>query len=99
MPRGLQLRAQRLEVVDLAIEDQPDRPVLVRHRLAASLRQVDDAEPAMAKTHERQDLRASVVWSSPGHRVTHAIESVGLNSSGEVDNAADAAHGGSLGAA
>src|SRR6185369_13669 len=51
-PEAVSLRLerghQRLEVVDLAVERDPDRPVLVRQRLL-SRGQVDDREPAMAE--------------------------------------------------
>src|SRR5687767_11640764 len=36
-------------VVDLAIEGEPNRPVLVRHRLSAGVREVDDAETPMTE--------------------------------------------------
>ena len=60
--RGLCCAARALleVVVDLAVERDPDRPVLVRHRLMAGRAQVDDAEPAM-REHD-----ASVgLWCSP----------------------------------
>src|SRR5262249_38925257 len=48
MAAALQLAAELLEVVDFAVEDYPDRSVLVVNRLAAGLG-VDDAEAAHAE--------------------------------------------------
>ncbi len=49
----LQPRPQRGVVVDLAVEDDPDRAVLVRHRLVAA-RHVDDGQPAVGEPHRRR---------------------------------------------
>src|SRR5262249_52854235 len=38
----LELLPELLEVVDLPVEDEPEGPVLVRHRLAGGLGEVDD---------------------------------------------------------
>ena len=46
MTGSLQPRAQRLEVVELAVEDRPDGPVLVGNRLVAA-GDVDDAQAAI----------------------------------------------------
>ena len=46
-------RAQLAEVVDLAVEDEPERAVLVRHRLARRVGQVDDAEPPVPEGEGR----------------------------------------------
>src|SRR5215467_13078684 len=46
MPVRDETRTQRLEVIDLAVEGDDDRAVLVRHRLVAERRHVDDGEPA-----------------------------------------------------
>ena len=45
-PRATSPLAQLLEVVDLAVEDDLDGAVLVRHRLAGVRRQIDDPQPA-----------------------------------------------------
>ena len=46
----LQLGDQGVEVVDLTVEGDPDRPVLVRERLLAG-GEVDDREPPVAEPH------------------------------------------------
>ena len=48
------------EVVDLAVERDPDRPVLVAHRLVAA-GQIQDGEPALAQRHGPVDVVALVV--------------------------------------
>ena len=54
VPPGLEPVPQRGEVVDLAVEDRPDRAVLVRERLMAP-GQVDDRQPA--ETRARRGRR------------------------------------------
>ena len=49
VPFCLELGAQFLKIVDLAVEHQADGVVLVEHRLAAVLAQVDDRQPAEAE--------------------------------------------------
>ena len=46
VPARLELGADVGEVVDLAVEDDPDRAVLVGERLIAG-REIDDAQAAM----------------------------------------------------
>jgi hypothetical protein len=47
MTATAQAVAQLLVVVDLAVEDDPDGLILVRHRLSAGARQVEERKPAM----------------------------------------------------
>ena len=49
VPPGFEQGPQFLEIVDLAVEHQADGVVLVEHRLAAVLAQVDDRQPAEAE--------------------------------------------------
>ena len=49
VPLLFQLPPEFLKVVDLAIGDQPDRPVLVADGLAALLAQVDDGQAPVAQ--------------------------------------------------
>src|SRR6185312_11760662 len=57
MPGGLQGAAQRLEIVNLAVEDEDDRAVLVLHRLRAS-GEVDDAEATVAEADARLQVKS-----------------------------------------
>ena len=53
MAGAFQPPAQLAEVVDFAVEDDPDRAVFVRQRLLPA-GQVDDRQPAMAQGHAGQ---------------------------------------------
>src|SRR3954471_5370694 len=46
---GNQLALEIEEVVDLAVEDDPDAPVLVGHRLRAGGREIDDRQAPVPK--------------------------------------------------
>ena len=48
-PFATSSRPQLPVVVDLAVEDDRDRAVLVAHRLVRGRREVDDREPAVAE--------------------------------------------------
>src|SRR5262249_13041449 len=52
----LEVRAQLVEVVDLAVERDPERAVLVRERLTARGREVDDRETSMPERGGAEDL-------------------------------------------
>ena len=64
-PAALELGAQLAEVVDLAVEDDADRAVLVEDRLVAA-RQVDDRQAA----HPQGDARGVETPSPSGPRWT-----------------------------
>src|SRR5262245_33521258 len=96
-PRRFELATQLAVVVNLAVVADPDRLVLVGHRLAGGWRQVDDRQAAMAKaaSPRRIDPRAGAVGAAVTHGVPHQVD-VRL---GEVERAAtedqdavDAAH-------
>ncbi len=67
----LQLRYQRLVVVDLAVVDDDDRAILVVERLLAG-REVDDREAAMAERHTGLEVHAVSIRAPVGDRVVHA---------------------------
>jgi len=88
---GLELLAQLPEVVDLAVEDDPDAPVLVGDRLIAA-GEVDDGEPSHAETGaigaggigagrtgapSAEDASPLAVGSPMRNDVIHALEHVG----------------------
>src|SRR5262249_38046751 len=60
MSGRLELAPQLAEVVDLAVEDDPDRPILVVNRLMPG-RQVDDAQTPHAERRLAVDEYAGVV--------------------------------------
>jgi hypothetical protein len=76
MALGLELAPQRLVVVDLAVLDDPDRPVLVGHRLVPGRREVDDRQASVAETHSvlGEDQCARVVGPSVDERTAHRTD-------------------------
>ena len=58
MPRGFQAAADRLEVVELAVDDDVERLVFVGDRLIAG-GQVDDAEPRVSEARTPVGRRPS----------------------------------------
>ena len=91
-----ELPAQREVVVDLAVEDDLDRSVLVRHRLVGCRRQVDDRQAAEGEPDValRRQPQAVAVRPAVHHRVPHAGEDVrvdGLRGRGR-EPADDSAH-------
>ncbi len=94
-------RAKLLEIVNLAVEDDPDRAVLVRERLVP-LGQVNDAQPAVAESDaarsaldfEIAEMEPRVIGPAMRKRIAHARD-VRLSEAGRAvqpDDSADAAH-------
>ena len=69
----LQLRAQLLEIVELAIVDHDKAPVGRRHRLAAGLAQIDDGEATMAESDGAVDPDALPVGATMRDNIGHAL--------------------------
>src|SRR4026207_380602 len=67
MAPRLQPPPERGEVVDLTVEGDPDRPVLVAHGLTAA-RQVQDGEAALAERERPLGVIALVVGGALGER-------------------------------
>src|SRR6266699_3828278 len=74
---GDQWFAQRLVVVDFAIEDHPERAVLVAHGLVAG-GEIHDAEPAHADADAILRIDPLVVRPAMGHNVTHLAQDHGI---------------------
>ena len=98
MALALEFGAQRTVVVDLAVEDDLHRAVLVRHRLPPLGPQVDDREPPVRERNHavvRRPGRA-VIRPAVHHRVAHrgrkARDLVAAKAESGVDDACDAAH-------
>ena len=94
-PVALELVAELVVVVELAVLDRPDRAVLVRERLVAAL-DVDDAQPPDAERDAGRRVRAAVVRAAVRHRVGHPVEDVGRDDPSrlapDLDDSADPAH-------
>src|SRR6185437_8523110 len=92
----LELRAQRRVVVDLAVVDEPDALVLVRHRLRAA-RQVDDREPPVAEANRAVEPQPLAVGAAMAQRLAHALHAGAVHALARVqpDDAGDSTHAGS----
>ena len=81
------------EVVDLAVEDDPDRAVLVAERLIAG-REVDDAQPAVAEADAAVEIVAAGVGTAVrdgvGHR--HQPRAIDRVCRVEVESSCNPAH-------
>ena len=89
---GLELGAQPLEVVDLAVEDDPDGAVLVVDRLVAA-GEVDDREPAHPERGAVPREPALPVGPAMHDRGQHPLDAgVARGRRRLAPDAADAAH-------
>src|SRR5271156_2002624 len=55
MAARFQTRAQFLEIIDLAVEDEPDGAVFVGHRLTPRSRDVNNGESVVGDSHALRD--------------------------------------------
>src|SRR5271156_6891398 len=55
MAARFQTRAQFLEIIDLAVEDEPDGAVFVGHRLTPRSRDVNNGESIVGDSHALRD--------------------------------------------
>ena len=95
MPEGCELRPQLGKIVNIAVEDDHHRAVLVAHRLAPA-GDVDDGQPAMAEADPRLDMKPVAVRAAMRERRGHAAQQRRVDglAAAWVENAGDAAHGG-----
>src|SRR5439155_18392030 len=96
--RRLQLAPQFGEVVNLAVEDDPDRAVFVVNRLM-SARQIDNAQAPHPERDAGLDEHTFVVRSAMTDDVAHAMDQIAARVREEwirrrfrFDKACDAAH-------
>src|SRR5262245_12187267 len=61
-------------VVDLAIVGDPNRAVFVAHRLATSLRQVDDRQPTVTQNGAATSVEADAVATAVNLRGGHPFD-------------------------
>ncbi len=68
--RGFKLRADVGVIVDLAVVRDPERVVLIRHRLTAG-GEVDDAQPPMAQRDFTMHVESGCIGTAVGDDVRH----------------------------
>jgi len=78
MPLPGELFHQLLEIVDLAVEGDRDRVVLVEQGLLAA-GDVDDGEPAMAEADAGREMEAAAVRAAMGDAVGHAAKQIRID--------------------
>src|SRR5688572_23530266 len=89
---ALEIAAQLAVVVDLAVEDNPDRPVFVRDRLMTAF-EVDDAQAAHAERHAIAEIDPFVVRTAVHDRGAHAADiRLGYRGSIPAHDSGNAAH-------
>ena len=93
MSAPFQFGAQLFEVVDLAIENDPDGFLLIRHRLMTA-GQIDDGKPSKTQADRAGDEVALIVGATMGDRSRHPPDRLGLHRfvSREIKLAGYAAH-------
>src|SRR5262249_49972285 len=95
MPGSPELVSQVIEVVDLPVEDDPDRPVLVAHGLVAGRRAVDDAEPPVGKPDARRRPDPAIVGTACQHDIAHPFQHGRLGAVPRaIEDSCDPTHGG-----
>src|SRR5207253_8713474 len=81
------------EVVDLAVQHDHDRPVLVRDRLV-TVRNVDDREPPDAQRHLPVDVKPIRVRAPVNLCHAHALDGLAIGAAAPAyDLSGDPAHG------
>src|SRR5262249_1617244 len=81
------------EVVNFAVENDPDRAVVVGHRLVAA-GAVDDAEPAHGDDGVGLGMNAALVGTAVDQHGVHAVDDVRIYRVMKVDDSTNAAHSG-----
>jgi hypothetical protein len=90
----LELGAQLVEIVDLAVEDHRHRPVFIEHGLVAG-GEVDDGQPAVTQPDPAPEMHAVGVGASMRHHGGHAPDQLRIYWIPRIDvgDSRDAAHG------
>ena len=95
MPSSFELPPKRPEVVDLAVEDNLDGAILVRHRLVAGL-EVDDLQAGVTQRApaRRRAVAGAPVGTPVPQRIRHGSDIVEsrMPSTAEMDHPDDPAH-------
>jgi hypothetical protein len=92
MPETLQLNPQLDEVVDLPVEHNLDRVVLVAHGLRAAV-EVDDAQAPMPQRHVAIEVLALAIGSAvPDGRIHTGQHVLRYRLAGPIVDSTDPAH-------
>ena len=93
VPGGFQPRAQGLEIVDHAVEDDRNGAVLVVHRLLPGA-WIDDRQPAVAERHPWFLMEAVTIRPAMRNRRSHPPQQSTIHRplSGQIEDTRDSAH-------
>jgi hypothetical protein len=93
MPTLLEFGAQFREIVNLAVENDPNGSVFVKNRLVAA-RQVDDAQAPHSKAGSALDENPLVIRSPMDNRLAHVVDRAGFDpfAARRAHNASNPAH-------
>jgi hypothetical protein len=98
MSARLKLVAKVTKVINLTVKRDPDRSIFIRQRRNAPGVQIDDGKPPLPETDAGRRVDALCVWPAMNKGFAHlADETLGDDSTGEIDFAANAAHGSNRG--
>ena len=94
MAQCRQLLAQRLEVVDLSVEDDRQATVLIEHWLVAAGREVDHRQPPMGQRDPPIHglPQSSIVRAAMRQAVARLREAYRIEGASVGDRAVDCAH-------
>src|SRR5579872_5593168 len=92
--RRLQAGAQFRKVVNLAVEDNPDRAVFIAHGIAPAGSQVNDGQSPVSQAHTVTGPHSIVIWPPVTNCVRHAADLPWVDGAlrTEINLAYDAAH-------
>src|SRR5262245_43072580 len=88
-----QFLAQRLEVVNLAVEYQPDATIFIGHRLSGGRGEVDDPEAAMRQANMLPKPDRAFVGPAMKQRLLHRAQSRLFDGTAIVNQSGYATHG------
>src|SRR5271166_4339662 len=91
MTARLKLDSELLVIVDLAVEDNVNRPRLVSKRLRAPVH-VDDRQPAHAERDVPLAPKALAIRSAVSHSSHQALQNLAISRNTRREDAGDAAH-------
>ena len=93
MTEVLELGPKISEIVNLAVECEPDRAVFIGHRLPARFGKIDDGEAPVSETRGTVKVGAGAVRPSMGQHVGHRRQRVETGRRPvEIEDAGNAAH-------
>jgi hypothetical protein len=91
MAERFKLGPQFRIVIDLAVEDDGNRAVLVEHRLVPAI-YVDDRKAAMAEADASFEMETVTVRAAMCQRVGHSAQQDGVNLVFRMKNSSQSAH-------